>query len=76
MWHLKTKSGTFWILKNHQNQYQLGCGEESLGRYEQPIEALIDVVNQETGFAKWDERLRVFAPVRLEHWAEGLPSSW
>jgi hypothetical protein len=79
MWYLKTKLGTFWIVKSDEESMQkvvLGMDEDALGVYQSIESAVDDVVNHETGALKWDEALRATAPSDLQEWMEGEPESW
>lgn len=77
MWHLKTQVGTFWILNNPSSEkFLLGCDDEDLGEYTSLENAVGDLKNQETGFLKWDEQLRVKAPDNIEQWEQGIPEHW
>ncbi|HET9843552.1 MAG TPA: hypothetical protein VFP93_02720 [Gammaproteobacteria bacterium] len=78
MWHLKTKLGTFWIIESDKEaqKYYLGCEDDKLGEYNSLDKILDDVCNQETGFLKWDEQLKVTAPHDIGEWEEGPPENW
>ena len=78
MWHLKTKLGTFWIVESDDelHQYFLGCDDDNLGAYPSVDEAVIHVINQETGYLKWDIHPHVQAPESIEQWMEGPPKEW
>jgi hypothetical protein len=54
----------------------LGCDEEPLGCYTALEDALTDMVNQETGYLKWDEALHIKPPPNIEQWEQGSPENW
>ncbi len=78
MWHLKTKLGTFWIVKNEakDQSFFLGCEDENLGQYESADSAVNDIHKRETGYLEWDEQSSLNVPTVLSEWAQGEPEYW
>jgi hypothetical protein len=83
MWHLKTKSGVFWVIpvadsasKAKHPKYLLGINDRDLAFYTDAEQAAHDVYDQRTGFLKWDMQRQVDAPNHIKDWAEGEPQAW
>lgn len=76
MWHLKTKYGTFWLVKGHVKEYHLGVNDVSLGIYRNAKDAIKDVSEQNTGHFYWDCQSKVSIPKEISLWAKGEPIDW
>jgi hypothetical protein len=76
MWHLKTKHGTFWLLKGERNRYHLGINNLNLGVYKDTDTAIKDVSDQNTGYLRWDSQSRISIPRHIEQWSAGEPADW
>ncbi len=78
MWHLKTKLGTFWIVKDESKDqsFFLGCEDEDLGQYKTIDSVLDDIHKRETGYLEWDEQSTLKVPKALSEWEQGAPEYW
>lgn len=83
MWHLKTKSGIFWVMKadnvassEKDEAFLFGIDDCKLGVYQNLAQVALDVCEQTTGYLDWDCQSRIRAPADISQWKQGPPDGW
>ncbi len=78
MLYLKTKHGLFWMLPTLENDEEvyLGVEDYTLGKFKDMEAAIRQLINQTTGYLRWDSLSAIKNKVDLSNWQSGTPDGW